>query len=213
MGGREVTGLEIIDDRAYALASWDIYAISISDPSALVELADLGGNWAAIGAPGAGLLAHTFGQNAPSFLGDYSVPASPVLYASPAESRWWHPGAIVGDTLLRPSGPFLDVVSFECRAPVADFRWAGLGLEIHFVDLSAYTDNGHSWSFGDGIGLSTPGFSARHEYTEPGRYDVTLTVWSSQGSDTIIKTIEVGTRVFWDGFETGDLIAWSDVIP
>ena len=212
MGGREVTGLEIIDARAYALASWDIYAISISDPSALVELADLGGNWAAIGAPGAGLLAHSQQQNGPSFLGDYGNLGSPILYPSPAESRWWHPGVVIGDTLVRPSGPFLDIVSFECRPPVADFRWAGLGQEISFVDLSAYTDGDHSWSFGDGVGLSTPYFSARHEYTEPGRYDVTLTVWSSQGSDTIVKTIEVGTRVFWDGFETGDLIAWSDVI-
>ena len=86
----------------------------------------------------------------------------------------------------------------------------GPGLDIHFVDLSAYTDSSRTWFFGDGIGLSTSGVSARHEYTEPGRYDVTLTVWSSQGSDTIVKTIEVGTRIFWDGFEPGDLIAWGD---
>ncbi len=138
---------------------------------------------------------------------------SPTMYWAPAESRWWHPGVVVGDTLLRPSGPFLDVVSFEWRPPTADFRWDGLGLDIHFVDLRAYTDSSHTWRFGDGIGLSTPGFSARHEYTGPGSYEVTLTVWSSQGSDTVVKTVEVGTRVFWDGFETGDLIAWDQPDP
>jgi hypothetical protein len=211
--GFEVTALELIGDRAYVLVAGFIYAIDIADPASLGEPTAAGGQWADLGAPGAGWLAYTFGQNAPSFLGDHSSLASPVVHRAPEESRWWHPGVVVGDTLLRPSGPFLDIASFECRPPIADFRWAGLGLEIDFVDLSAYCDNGKIWWFGDGIGLSTSGVSARHEYTEPGRYDVTLTAWSSQGSDTVVTTIEVGTRVFWDGFETGDLVAWDEPGP
>ena len=124
--GFEVTALEIIGDRAYALVAGFIHAIDISNPGSLTDLANVGGQWADLGAPGAGLIAYTFGQNAPSFLGDHSSIASPVIHRAPEESRWWHPGVVVGDTLLRPSGPFLDVVSFECRQPIADFRWAGL---------------------------------------------------------------------------------------
>ena len=99
--GFEVTALELIGDRAYVLVAGFIFAVDISDPASLGEPAAAGGQWADLGAPGAGWLAYTFGQNAPSFLGDHSSLASPVVLRAPEESRWWHPGIVVGDTLLR----------------------------------------------------------------------------------------------------------------
>lgn len=212
INGFEVTELEIIGNRAVAVAARELYVIDISDPTSLLEIEHYGGYWSDMGAPGAGLLATQIASYT-SWLEDYADLASPISYPAPLQMRWWNPGVILGDAWLRPSGPFLDIASLECRAPEAGFRWAGLGNEIWFVDTSSYQIDSHTWDFGDGTISSVIGTDPKHDYASPGRYDVALTVTNPQGSDTYTEVIEVGTRVFWDGFETSDEIAWGTKLP
>jgi PKD repeat protein len=65
-------------------------------------------------------------------------------------------------------------------------------LTVAFTDLSTGDVLGWSWSFGDG-GTSTVQ-NPSHEYTEPGKYTVTLVASDSYGSDSETKTkyIKVG---------------------
>jgi PKD repeat protein len=59
-------------------------------------------------------------------------------------------------------------------------------LEVSFTDLSTGDVVGWEWDFGDG-GTSTEQ-NPSHEYTEPGRYTVSLVASDSYGSDTETKT-------------------------
>jgi PKD repeat protein len=59
-------------------------------------------------------------------------------------------------------------------------------LDVTFTDLSTGDVVGWAWDFGDG-GTSTVQ-NPSHEYTEPGRYTVTLVASDSYGSDAETKT-------------------------
>jgi len=82
------------------------------------------------------------------------------------------------------------------KAPSPDFEvspqegWAPLIVE--FKDASHQGDSKiHAWlwNFGDGITASGP--AAKHTYTRPGAYDVTLTVTSSKGNFSKTKVAAV----------------------
>lgn len=67
------------------------------------------------------------------------------------------------------------------------------GTPISF-DASGSTDGGsiddYAWSFGDG--MSATGSTATHTYTDPGSYDVTLTVTDDDGvTNTTTRTVTV----------------------
>ena len=83
------------------------------------------------------------------------------------------------------------VAGIATAAPTADFVATPLcedvGDPIYFIDYSAggglYAWN---WSFGDGnySELRNP----THSYASNGTYDISLTVWGANGTDTLTKT-------------------------
>jgi len=205
----EIYSTAVIGDTAFVATGYNLYAIDVSDPAALV-LDETYDSWfvSLVGATGTELLAIASSDG--TYLADFTDLTSPILHATPRQLRWWEPGRIVGDTWLRPSGPFLDIMSLECRAPEADFRWWGLGKQISFENLSRYPVADSSWDFGDGSGSTSLGISLSHIYDQPGRYFVTLDVTGPDGgADSISKIVEVGTRIFADDFETTDTIGWD----
>jgi len=208
----EIYSTAVIGDVAFAATGYETMAVDISDPAGLVLL-ETYDSWYAhlIGSTGAGFLAIASLNG--TYLADFSDLNAPLLYPTPRQLRWWEPGRIIGNTWLRPSGPYLDILSLECRAPEADFRWWGLGLRISFENLSRYPFTSTSWDFGDGSGSTSSGNTVNHSYDQMGRYTVTLDVIGSDGTDSMSKTIEVGTRVFFDDFETRDTIGWDGWEP
>jgi subtilisin family serine protease len=89
-----------------------------------------------------------------------------------------------------PTGP-----SGPNRDPDASFTTSYSGTEVTF-DAEASSDPdgdalGYAWDFGDGAGAS--GAVAVHRYTEPGRFEVELTVTDGRGGvDTATATLPVG---------------------
>lgn len=76
----------------------------------------------------------------------------------------------------------------------ASFAWSPAfpvpGEPIRFTDTSAGAISSWSWDFGDGGG-STLG-SPEHVFADAGTYDVMLSVDGPGGSDSVLRTIEVG---------------------
>lgn len=205
----EVYSTAVVGGHAFAATAFRLNAVDVSDPSDLVlsEIYDAI-EAVRVGSVGEDRLAiQTISDG--TFLGDFADLVTPILDPAPAELRWWEPGRIIGDVWLRPSGPFLDLVSLECRSPMADFRWWGLGMRISFENLSRYPFSNASWDFGDGSGSTSPRSTVNHRYDQPGRYTVTLEVTGPDGTDSTSMVIDVGTRVFADDFETGDTIGWD----
>ncbi|GEM_PF-1042765 len=85
------------------------------------------------------------------------------------------------------------------KTPVADFfvniTSGNAPLKVLFTDNSTGSPNFWHWDFGDGI-KSKRALNATHTFTEPGEYDVSLTVTNENGSNTRIipKYITVSKR-------------------
>ena len=75
------------------------------------------------------------------------------------------------------------------KTPVADFfaniTSGNAPLKVLFADNSTGAPNFWHWDFGDGI-KSKRTLNATHTFTEPGEYDVSLTVTNENGSNTRI---------------------------
>ncbi len=75
------------------------------------------------------------------------------------------------------------------KTPVADFfaniTSGNVPLKVLFTDNSTGSPNFWHWDFGDGI-KSKRALNATHTFTEPGEYDVSLTVTNENGSNTRI---------------------------
>ena len=78
--------------------------------------------------------------------------------------------------------------------PVADFEASPLNgrppLYVVIWDLSTGEPDRWNWSFGDGTfadGISLEGMEIGHEYSSPGLYTVSLTVWNQYGSSVAVK--------------------------
>ena len=209
----EIFSVAVVGDVAFAATGFDLVAVDISDPSDM-SVAETFDTIEAVnvGAVGGGLLAVQTVSDG-TLLGDFGNLGVPVLAAAPKESRWWEAGRVMGDVWLRPSGPYLDLMSLECRAPGAGFRWWGLERKIWFENLGLYQITSSSWDFGDGAVSSPSGNTTSHVYDQPGRYSVTLEVVGPGGTDTASIAIEVGTRIFFDDFETRDAIGWDGWEP
>lgn len=82
--------------------------------------------------------------------------------------------------------------------PEANFSLAsGLlmaGQAIHFVDGSAGTSLNYLWDFGDGT--SSTAANPSHTYTQPGNYQVSLTISNSLGSDLFTLNIQIQSGIF-----------------
>jgi beta propeller repeat protein/parallel beta-helix repeat protein len=75
------------------------------------------------------------------------------------------------------------------KTPVADFfanvTSGNAPLKVLFADNSTGSPNFWHWDFGDGV-KSKRALNATHTFTEPGEYDVSLTVTNENGSNTKI---------------------------
>lgn len=208
----EIYSTAVVGDTAFAATGYDLFAIDIQNPTALTQIESFDSMFSSqVGATGTGLLAIASSDG--TYLADVSDPNAPIFYPTPRQLRWWESGRIIGNTWLRPSGPYLDIMSLECRAPEADFRWWGLGMQITFENLSRYQVTDSSWDFGDGSGSTSSGTTVNHSYDQMGRYAVTLEVTGPGGADSIAMVVEVGTRIFADDFETADTIGWDSLEP
>jgi hypothetical protein len=74
--------------------------------------------------------------------------------------------------------------------PQAAFRHAEQELEATFWDYSLFFPTQWQWDFGDGSAGSAEQ-NPVHEYTEPGVYEVCLTVSNANASDTYCEWVEV----------------------
>ena len=85
--------------------------------------------------------------------------------------------------------------STEVPAPTAFFEASAQavlqGEELVFKDLSAGVVTGRSWNLGDGTVADDD--EVRHRYLQPGRYEVTLTVWGPGGEGMYV--LPAGIRV------------------
>jgi PKD repeat protein len=117
--------------------------------------------------------------------------------SSAAQAVWTYqvPGTYtVSLTVSGPGGSDTltkqQLISVSGLAPVADFaastRSGTAPLSVAFENRSAGEISSVRWDFGDG--KSSTELAPTHVYTEPGVYDVALTVTGPYGSDTASKT-------------------------
>ena len=96
--------------------------------------------------------------------------------------------------------------------PTADFvgtpRSGTAPLTVAFTNLSSGGATTFSWDFGDGGASSAPDPS--HAYTQPGLYDVSLTVTSPFGTDTETKAAYIDVRG-GTGMPTEELVTGAGV--
>ena len=161
------------------------------------------------------------------FAGTDRIAADPrFVDAASADYRlaWDSPAVDAGTSLdapatdldgnARPAGAGFDLGAYEYQAgpvpPAAGFSADPLSgaapLSAQFTDTSAHDPATWLWSFGDGT-TSTE----QHPlvtYTEPGLYDVTLTVTNDQGSDSLtrsglvsVQAPDTSVQLFADDFE------------
>ncbi|RXA19991.1 PKD domain-containing protein [Methanosarcina sp. MSH10X1] len=85
----------------------------------------------------------------------------------------------------------VSVIDPSLKTPVADFSAnvtsGNAPLIVLFTDSSTGAPNFWHWDFGDGIN-SKHALNATHTFTEPGNYDVSLTVTNENGSNTRIMS-------------------------
>jgi PKD repeat protein len=91
-------------------------------------------------------------------------------------------------------------VSEQPQAPVAAFTASPQSgtapLTVTFTDASTGDPTGWAWNFGDGSAVNATQRNPVHTFTDPGTFDVSLTVTSAAGSDTETRTgyITVGSQ-------------------
>ena len=78
----------------------------------------------------------------------------------------------------------------------ANFSKACVGGAVSFTNTSSGSISTSNWDFGDGVVYSSPGLkSTSHSFSNPGKYEVTLTIITSTGSSVekskIIEVIPV----------------------
>jgi PKD repeat protein len=89
--------------------------------------------------------------------------------------------------------------------PIANFSESISGYSATFTNLSTSINKtlNYSWDFGDGKTSSTP--NPNHTYTTAGTYTITLIASNCIFSDTVTKTIQIGTTSIEENiFEVGD---------
>lgn len=187
----------VLPARDYLLAS---FGYKPNDQVLLCDIADDGtflvGRYyeelpgSSIQSTGSGLVA--VGHDNQQTLVDFADLVEPALYEAPLGDWSRTSGVVVDNVWLRPARYKIDLVSLECRPPEAWFRWAGAGPGIWFEDTSRYQVTERVWDFGDGT--TSTDRSPFHTYAEGGRYRVSLTVSSDNGSDTVTRFVDLRER-------------------
>jgi len=120
--------------------------------------------------------------------GGYSIPITekgiyPVTFAGPSLPQ----NGIVKQVSVEDDSVLLDL---NTLAPVAVFDAAPKSgnqpLDVKFTDQSQGNATTWKWNFGDGKTSSIQ--HPAHTYTQAGQYTVTLTISSSCGTDTLVRT-------------------------
>jgi hypothetical protein len=184
----------VLPDRDYLLAG---FGYEPNDQLLLCDIADdgtflVGRDYdglpgSSIRSTGSGLVAASnFHQQT---LVDFADMVEPAVYQAPMGDMSRTVGVVVDDVWLRPARHKIDLVSLECRPPEASFRWAGAGSGIWFEDTSRYQVTERLWNFGDGT--TSTDRSPFHTYAEGGRYRVSLTVSSGNGSDSVTRFVDL----------------------
>jgi PKD repeat protein/streptogramin lyase len=127
----------------------------------------------------------------------------------------WEPAANGVDLTATPAGRYIEIEAALQQAsgtdlprldeltvipvavvaqPEADFSWSPAaptaGSPVLFTDTSTGEPIEWLWDFGDG-GQSAQA-DPSHTYSQAGSFQVSLTAANSVGSDTVVKTVEVG---------------------
>jgi len=127
--------------------------------------------------------------------------------------RW----RFASDGSVQELGWYLDDIAMLGAAePEARFEVVpalpGPGQAATLVDRSTGAVLGWSWDLGDGATADVQ--NPVHAWTAPGTYDVTLTASWADGQRQVTHQVEVGGgALFADGFESGDTVGWSGVVP
>ena len=114
-------------------------------------------------------------------------------------------------------GWYVDDISIVAVHNMAEFQVEpaspAVGEPALFTDRSSGPVIGWSWSFGDG-GTSFEQ-NPTHAFSTDGLYEVILTAIYADGELQRTRWVSVGDagNVFGDGFESGDIDAWSGVNP
>ena len=126
-----------------------------------------------------------------------NTPDTLVIIASSSATHWLDniggpsPEPIPGSELE------IDAINLNstgsCPPPDANFSYMAIGQSLAFFDSSSSTGlTTYNWDFGDGIGTSfLP--SPIYLYTNPGNYNVCLTVTDSCGTDSTCQNITVSS--------------------
>ena len=104
----------------------------------------------------------------------------------------------------------------ETSGPEASFDWASTDLRVEFTDTSRPGDfavEEWEWDFGDGDTATEP--APRHEFGEPGEYQVTLRVVDADGSAATAEAsvaVEPGANDSGQGGSVLDLTALAGTL-
>jgi hypothetical protein len=127
--------------------------------------------------------------------------------------RW----RFASDSSVRELGWYLDDIAVLGVERLADFEFdpanPGAGDPIQFTDRSSGPVESWWWDFDDGS--TSTAQNPIHAYSAEGSYQVSLTAFYPDGQKTAVRTVIVGdaAMIFSDGFESGDLGAWSATCP
>jgi hypothetical protein len=125
-------------------------------------------------------------EGTPVLIGDYEI----HLRAFDGLAYAWQNWTVTVSEYQEPTEPVTPPVN-PTGGPSAKFSYLIQGTKIAVTDESQGNIVRRQWTFGDGFGDT--GMQVIHQYSMPGKYTVTLTVWNSAGQSSIATAIiEVG---------------------
>ncbi len=132
-----------------------------------------------------------------NFLIIYSIEGTRFIEYDPSENIHavkWHP--LINDIIALAFDDRIVVYRFvSVMPPIASFTIEVSGVDVRFDASNSYDQDGfimyYLWDFGDGFTLNTTNSIVLHTYSEPGSYNVTLTVVDNDGLYSSISMIVV----------------------